>query len=67
MVFKGGKYRYQHKTCGSCWHFRTHYVERSGRFWPIRAGHCVYPRCKPRACDTPACPHWQRKMERADW
>lgn len=57
----------KHKICGSCWYFRVHYVERDGRFWPIQEGHCVYPRCKPRTYDTPACSRWQRKMKRADW
>lgn len=44
------------KVCQQCQHFRRHYVRQGrGRYIPIMVGHCVYPRLKGRAADTPAC------------
>ena len=50
------------QTCGSCKHFRRHYVRQArGRYLPLIYGHCVKPRLKNREADTRACPHWQER------
>lgn len=50
------------QTCGSCKHFRRHYVRLArGRYLPLSYGHCVTPRLKNREEDTKACIHWQEK------
>lgn len=47
------------KVCQQCQHFRRHYVRQGRRrYIPIMVGHCVYPRLKGRAADTPACAHF---------
>lgn len=44
------------KTCAGCKHFIQHYVKHApDRYFPIRQGHCIYPRVKRRDRDTPAC------------
>ena len=51
----------QASTCGTCAHFRRHYVLRDDDwFFPLDYGHCVYPRCKKREPDQ-TCPHWTPK------
>ena len=33
--------------CGSCAHFRQHYIKLSETYYtPLAYGHCVYPRLK---------------------
>lgn len=50
------------KCCGTCKHYRGHYVRYSdGRFVPIPHGHCVHPRLKNRHRETDACVHWAAK------
>ena len=46
----------QEKTCGTCLHFRRHYVKLTDHIYnAIDCGHCVCPRLKPRRADTVAC------------
>lgn len=46
----------QEKTCGSCRHFRRHYVfHRNLWFLPLKVGHCVTPWCRDKREDTLAC------------
>ena len=49
------------KICATCAHFRQHYVKFGCRYDKAASGHCVYPRCKFRYCDTPACKHYKEK------
>ncbi len=49
----------EEKTCGNCKHFRLHYIRRARKYSPLHYGHCVYPRCKKRKTEEPACQHWK--------
>lgn len=53
------------KTCGGCVHFRMHYIkDEDGNFYPLRFGHCTFPRIKDRA-EGQTCPHWTPKQPEA--
>ncbi len=47
--------------CFNCTHFRLHYIKWGESFAELIYGHCVYPRCKKRMCDTPACEHYNQR------
>ena len=44
-------------VCGSCAHFRRHYVKIGSIYSALAYGHCVYPLLKKRT-DGQTCPHW---------
>ena len=46
-------------VCGTCRHFRLHYICREGTYLPLLYGHCVFPRSKARSV-TQTCPHWEK-------
>ncbi len=50
------------KTCRDCKHFRLHYVKAGGSYLAIEEGHCVHPRLKDRAAETPACQRWAKRQ-----
>lgn len=54
----------KHAVCGTCKHYRQHYVRSRGVGWfmPIHYGHCVYPRNKQREPGQ-TCPHWTAREE----
>ena len=54
------------KICENCKHYRRHYVKdrTSDHLLPIHYGHCVFPRCKPRDNDTPACKDFEALSEK---
>ena len=55
----------QKKCCGTCKHYREHYVRYSdGRYVPIAHGHCVRPRLKDRRKETDGCAYWTAKEEK---
>ncbi len=43
--------------CGDCLHYRRHYICWEGDFFPLKYGHCVFPRRKKRTPEN-TCPHW---------
>jgi len=43
------------RQCGTCKHFRQHYIKAGYRYNPISYGHCVYPRLKKRETKDSAC------------
>ena len=45
-------------VCGSCAHFRLHYIKVGYRFFPLAYGHCIHPRSRKKCRDHLACPHW---------
>ena len=45
-------------VCGSCQHFRQHYIKQGKYYVPISYGHCVYPRLKKRTVGE-SCPMWK--------
>ncbi len=47
-------------TCGSCKHFRQHYIKFGRRYLEIAYGHCVYPRLKRRNTQAKACEHFKK-------
>lgn len=49
------------EQCGTCRHFRQHYIKFGCRYDKVLSGHCVYPRGKLRYSKTPACEHYQKK------
>lgn len=51
-------YSPQDRICATCAHFMLHYIQSSGHYIPIYAGHCVYPRIKNRSCDQ-TCANWK--------
>ena len=54
----------ENNTCIDCGHYFRHYIRCGSRFRPIALGHCIYPRVKPRDCDTPACQHFTPRKRR---
>lgn len=53
------------EQCGTCAHFRRHYVRIGTDFYlPLSYGHCVYPRQKKRR-DDEDCPRWCAADEEA--
>lgn len=51
------------ELCGTCIHFRRHYVCVEGAYYsPISYGHCVYPAPKKRR-EEEHCPHWSAAQE----
>lgn len=51
------------KRCGTCEHFRRHYVRIADGFYsPLSYGHCVYPQSKKRR-DEERCPRWSGARE----
>lgn len=53
------------EQCGTCEHFRRHYIRREGDFYiPLDYGHCVYPRSKKRRAEE-RCPRWRAADEEA--
>ncbi|MCI5913959.1 MAG: hypothetical protein MRZ67_02055 [Christensenella sp.] len=50
-------------TCKTCRHFRQHYVKIGKSYHACTYGHCVYPRCKVRDRETPACKWFREKLE----
>ena len=52
--------------CKTCKHFRQHYVQYGRRYDWANCGHCVYPRLKTRAPDTPACGHYRPRGEKKE-
>lgn len=56
-----GCIRHETEVCGSCRHFRQHYIcMRDGRYLPISYGHCVYPACKRRRAEE-HCGRWAER------
>ena len=53
------------ECCGTCVHYRQHYVLVNGRPHPIWYGHCVSPRVKPRAPDE-GCKYWTPVEKKED-
>lgn len=52
------------RICETCKYFHQHYVKYpNGRYVECGSGHCVYPRCKLRYTETPACKHYAPKPE----
>ena len=51
----------EEKICKSCKHFRLHYIKLGRSYRSLRYGHCVYPRCKKREADCPACANWTQR------
>ena len=52
------------KCCGSCVHFRRHYIKRGiDYYYPLDYGHCTYPRNKAREAGD-SCPHWKAVEEK---
>lgn len=50
------------ERCGTCAHFRRHYVRFGGAYYfPISYGHCVYPRPKKRR-EEERCPYWSAAL-----
>ena len=51
------------EVCGNCVHFRQHYIKWGlNYYFPIRYGHCTFPRNKRRESgDT--CPNWKAVSE----
>lgn len=45
------------ECCGTCRHFRRHYVRMGEVYSALQYGHCVYPRQKRRAAED-GCPRW---------
>ncbi len=57
----------QEKTCGTCCHFRQHYIKLTDHTYrAIQCGHCVRPRLKPRQADTVACWRYEEKKEKRE-
>lgn len=53
------------EVCGTCKHFRQHYVWTGGMYLPISYGHCVYPARKRRRAEE-RCGFWtERETENA--
>ena len=50
------------QICGSCRHFRLHYVLCQEQFIPTCVGHCVYSRLKDRFA-AQRCPRWEPLWE----
>lgn len=49
------------ELCGTCKHFRCHYIKFGRSYRLILDGHCVYPRLKRWTSDAKACEHWYKK------
>lgn len=47
----------QERICLNCRYFWRHYVRDGKTYIAIAEGHCVFPRCKIRKVETPACAH----------
>ena len=54
-----------HASCGTCGHFRRHYIWLPGQFSPLGVGHCVHPRAKDRREDQ-SCPLWVPRSPEQD-
>ena len=50
------------ERCGTCAHFRRHYVRIGEGYFPIAYGHCVYPKPKKRR-DEEHCSRWSAAQE----
>lgn len=50
--------------CETCTHFRQHYVKQGRRYVKASGGHCVHPRVKLRFGRTPACAHYEERLEK---
>ena len=54
-----GKYIVEKEVCGTCAHYRQHYVLEGGqRFHPLWYGHCHVPRWGKHPAPDQTCPHW---------
>lgn len=47
-------------VCANCIHYRKHYGKAGEKYFPINAGHCVYPRIKDRKPGN-TCLHFESK------
>lgn len=54
-------YEDKKNTCGSCKHFRQHYIKFGRSYRPLLYGHCTYPRLKNREVQAPACKHYAKR------
>lgn len=45
------------ERCGTCAHFRRHYVRLKDDYFPLSYGHCVFPGRKKRRVEE-CCSHW---------
>ena len=53
-----GYEEHSEKVCGSCQHFRLHYIRMDEKnYSPTHYGHCVFPMLKKRRTEE-NCPHW---------
>lgn len=50
-------------VCGSCVHFRRHYINCSSEFYPLSVGHCVCLRPKDRE-EGSTCPSWKPREQK---
>ena len=48
----------ENTKCGSCTHFRQHYILDRQSCRAISCGHCSQPRLKHRRPEQSACPHY---------
>ena len=48
--------------CGTCLHFRQHYIKWGKGFMAQDWGHCKYPRLKDRDVEA-VCKHWAARAE----
>ena len=54
-----GYEEHSEKACGSCQHFRLHYVRiDENSYISTRYGHCVFPMLKKRRAEE-NCPQWK--------
>ncbi len=57
-----GKNIVEKEVCGTCAHYRQHYVlGEGGKFWPLWHGHCHVPRCDKHPGPDQTCPHWKSR------
>ena len=62
MGLPKGKYIVEKVVCGTCAHYRQHYVlGECGKFWPLWYGHCHVPRCGKHPSPDQTCPHWKAR------
>ena len=57
-----GKNIVEKEVCGTCAHYRQHYVlGEGGKFWPLWYGHYHVPRCDKHPGPDQTCPHWKSR------
>lgn len=57
-----GKNIVEKEVCGTCAHYRQHYVlGEGGKFWPLWYGHRHVPRCDKHPGPDQTCPHWKSR------